>query len=150
MPQEHLTLLGHTAGDAGEACTAPGLLGCPHATLRDTRPCLLLLACLHGPLGSAPRQSMCGTVCVGEGGGDGTGWLSKPCTPRGAGGGHDLTAAVTVQVVAGGGMGKGSRVLFQGWGWRREESSLTPCKWGDAGRDRASSYPLPWEDVGRG
>lgn len=88
-------------------------------------------------------------VCWG-GGGDGTGWLSKPCTPRGAGGGHDLTAAVTVQVVAGGGMGKGSRVLFQGWGWRREESSLTPCKWGDAGRDRASSYPLPWEDVGRG
>lgn len=71
MPQEHLTLLGHTAGDAGEACTAPGLLGCPHATLRDTRPCLLLLACLHGPLGSAPRQSMCGTVCVGGGGGTG-------------------------------------------------------------------------------
>ena len=122
VPWEHPTLLGHTAGDTGEVRTAPGLLDFPRTTLRDARPCLLLLACLHDPLGSAPRQ----WVCMDPP----TGWWSQPCTPGGAGGGGDLTAVVPEQMAAGGGMGEGSGVLLQGWGWRSKESSLTPYNGG--------------------
>lgn len=106
VSRQHPTLLGHAAGDAGEAHAAPGPLRCPRATPRDTRACLLLLTCwlLAQPL-------------AGRWGGawGGTGPLSRPGAPGDTGGSGERAAAGLEQAAAGGGVG-----------WRDQGAGVSP------------------------